>query len=153
MYDDGYKNIDNMDISEVCIKQMEERNCTTRPEMDWKVMDCRNCEYPDNTYDLIIDKSTIDAMLCSNNAFFNVAIMLKECQRVLKTGGYYVAISYGLPSNREFHFQRQHLSFNMKTFELKRICKDGGISLHYIYICQKQANSKTKLQANYDMVM
>lgn len=74
--------------------------------MGWKVMDCRDLKYPDNEFDMVIDKSTIDALLCGNNAFFNVAIMLKECQRVLKPGGYYVAISYGVPNNREFHFQR-----------------------------------------------
>ena len=54
---------------------------------------------------MIIDKSTIDALLCGENAYVNVAMMLKECQRVLKTYGYYVAISYGSPENREFHLK------------------------------------------------
>jgi ubiquinone/menaquinone biosynthesis C-methylase UbiE len=76
-------------------------------------MDVRELKYPDSKFDLIVDKSTIDAMLCGNNAYFNVAIMLVECQRVLKTGGYYVAVSYGQPPNREFHFQRDNLSFEL----------------------------------------
>ena len=67
-------------------------------------MDVRDLSYEEETFDLIIDKSTIDALLCGSHAYFNVAVMLKECQRVLKTGGYYVAISYGSPANREFHF-------------------------------------------------
>ena len=94
MYDDGYLRIDNMDISSVCIEQMKERN-ELRPHMTWKTMDARELKYPDETFDLIIDKSTIDALLCGNFAYINVAIMLKECQRVLKTGGYYMAVSYG----------------------------------------------------------
>lgn len=106
MYDEGYHLIENMDISEVCIDQMAKRSEGKRPHMGFKVMDCRNLAYDDETFDMVIDKSTIDALLCGSNAFFNVAIMLKECQRVLKTGGFYVAISYGQPSNREFHFQR-----------------------------------------------
>ena len=60
-------------------------------------MDCRDLKYEDEFFEMIIDKSTIDALLCGSFAYLNVAIMLKECQRVLKTGGYYIAISYGVP--------------------------------------------------------
>ncbi len=35
--------------------------------------------YDSNFFDLIIDKSTIDALLCGEDAFINVAKMLKEC--------------------------------------------------------------------------
>ena len=61
--------------------------------MKWEVMDVRELKYQDEFFDLVVDKSTIDALLCGNFAYLNVAIMLKECQRVLKTGGYYMAIS------------------------------------------------------------
>ena len=50
----------------------------------------------------------------------NVAIMLKECQRVLKTGGFYIAISYAQPRAREYHFVRKHLNFRLKTVEIKK---------------------------------
>lgn len=63
--------------------------------MKWSVMDVRDLKYEDNTFDLLLDKSTIDALLCGSFAYMNVATMLKECQRVLKVGGYYVAVSYG----------------------------------------------------------
>ena len=81
--------------------------------MKWDVMDVRELKYPDNSFDLIVDKSTIDALLCGDQAYLNVAIMLKECQRVLKEGGYYVAISYGQPENRLFHFKRAFLHVNL----------------------------------------
>lgn len=85
---------------------MVQRNQTNRPNMKWDVMDCRDLKYNDEYFDLIIDKSTIDALLCGDRAYLNVAIMMNECQRVLKTGGYYVAVSYGVPENREIHFKR-----------------------------------------------
>jgi hypothetical protein len=40
-------------------------------------MDIRNLSYPGGLFDLIIDKSTIDALLCGDNAYMNVAKMLK----------------------------------------------------------------------------
>lgn len=41
------------------------------------VMDVRALQYPPNTFDLIIDKSTIDALLCGDHAYINVALMMK----------------------------------------------------------------------------
>ena len=113
MYDEGYHNIFNMDISSICIDQMIERNKTQRPVMKWEVMDVRELKYESNKFDLIVDKSTIDALLCGDNAYLNVATMMKECQRTLKEGGYYVAISYGQPENRIFHFKRAFLKMNL----------------------------------------
>jgi len=66
-------------------------------------MDVMDLTYEDKTFDLIIDKSTIDALLCGDYSFLNVALMTKEIQRVLKTGGIYMIISYGMPENRLFH--------------------------------------------------
>ena len=62
MYDDGYKNIVNIDISTIVIEQMKERSIS-RPEMEFAVGDVMDIRYPDNTFDLAIDKSTIDALL------------------------------------------------------------------------------------------
>lgn len=66
-------------------------------------MDVRDLQYEDNYFDLIIDKSTMDALLCGDQSFLNVAIMTKEVQRVLKTSGIYLIISYGQPENRIMH--------------------------------------------------
>jgi len=66
-------------------------------------MDVRDLKYPSETFDLAIDKSTIDALLCGDHSFLNVAIMTKEIQRILKVGGIYLIISYGQPDNRVMH--------------------------------------------------
>ena len=60
MYDDGFKNLYNIDISSVCIEQMRVRN-RKRKQMIYEVMDCCDLKYPDNYFDIAIDKSTIDA--------------------------------------------------------------------------------------------
>eukprot|EP00356_Strombidium_inclinatum_P012707 CAMPEP_0170490806 /NCGR_PEP_ID=MMETSP0208-20121228/9574_1 /TAXON_ID=197538 /ORGANISM="Strombidium inclinatum, Strain S3" /LENGTH=94 /DNA_ID=CAMNT_0010766261 /DNA_START=292 /DNA_END=576 /DNA_ORIENTATION=- len=84
--------------------------------MIYEVMDVCDLKYPDNYFDVVIDKSTIDAILCGDNAFLNTAIMLKEGQRVLKVDGKYIAISYGKPSTRSFHFERKFLSWTLKEY-------------------------------------
>ena len=117
MYNDGYKNIENIDISKEVIKQMKERNID-KPLMTWKLMDCLNMKYDDKSFDAIVDKSTIDAILCGDYSFYNTAKMMNEVQRVLKDKGVYFAVSYGKPESRIFHFKRKHLDFNLDCFIL-----------------------------------
>jgi EEF1A lysine methyltransferase 4 len=136
LYEDNYKNIDNIDISATVISQMKQRNIQ-RPEMTWTVMDVRDLKFESNTYDLAIDKSTIDALLCGDNSYTNVAIMTKEVQRVLKPGGTYVVITYGAPDNRLDHFQWKHLHWEVSHQTLN----EGTNNLHYIYYCKKKQNA------------
>jgi ubiquinone/menaquinone biosynthesis C-methylase UbiE len=103
LYDDGYHNVYNIDISSVVIEQMLAWN-KDRSDMKYEVMDVCNMSYESNTFDVAIDKSTIDALLCGDDAFLNTAKMTKEVQRVLKPNGLYIAITYGTPENRDCHF-------------------------------------------------
>ena len=77
LYDAGYENIWNIDISSVCIEQMKERN-KNRKKMVYEVMDVCDLKYPDNFFDVAIDKSTIDAILCGDNPYLNTLLLLKE---------------------------------------------------------------------------
>ena len=51
----------------------------------------------------MVDQGTLDAILCGNSSFYNAAVMVKEVQRVLKTGGIYLVVSYGYPQARILH--------------------------------------------------
>lgn len=60
-------------------------------------------KYQNNFFDLIVDKSTIDCLLTGPQGFLNTALVLRECQRILKVGGFYVAICFGNPETRLEH--------------------------------------------------
>ena len=45
--------------------------------MTYDVMDVRKMTYPSNHFDLVIDKSTIDTLMCSENPLLNVAQMIE----------------------------------------------------------------------------
>lgn len=65
--------------------------------MKYEVMDVCDLRYSDNFFDIAIDKSTIDTLLTADQPFLKVAQMMKEMQRVIKTGGVYFGISFGSP--------------------------------------------------------
>jgi ubiquinone/menaquinone biosynthesis C-methylase UbiE len=89
-----------------------------------EVMDARNTTYPSESFDMAIDKSTLDALLCGDFSFVNVAQMTKEVQRVLKTDGYYFIVSFGAPENRLLHLKHDFLLMEVTTVKLE--CSPGN---------------------------
>ena len=80
LYDDGFPLIDSIDISASVISQMRVRNLA-REKMKFEVMDVRELHYDAMAYDLVLDKGTLDAILCGENSAYNAAKMVKVGQR------------------------------------------------------------------------
>lgn len=144
MFNDGFINNYNIDICENVINYMKERN-KDKKGLHYQAMDVRDMkDFQDETFDLIIDKSTLDALLCGEKSFVNVVLMTKEISRILKTGGIYFIISYGRPEYRLFHLQRKHLAFDIKVIEIKD--KNGNDdTVHFGYICTKLPEAKNNI--------
>ena len=84
-----------------------------------------------NSFDAVIDKGTMDAVLCGSSSYLKAVIMMKEVQRVLKTDGVFILISSGKPDNRVFHLERDFLSFDTNIFTIKNEYELGnGIGKH-----------------------
>lgn len=81
MYNDGYKNIVNIDYSKTVIEHMKER-CADKPEMSCKYshvrlqkwmgindiglgleMDIRDLKFDNESFDAVIDKGRLDMMM------------------------------------------------------------------------------------------
>lgn len=62
-------------------------------------------DYPDESFNGVIDKGTLDSVLCGEGSTANVAKMCMEISRVLKPNGVYFICSYGVPDNR-MHVRR-----------------------------------------------
>ena len=75
-------------------------------------MDCMDLKYENEFFDLVIDKSLLDCITCYSEAEIKVDKMLKECQRVIRTGGCYVIVSY---ADRMVHLKdRVFLDFEVQ---------------------------------------
>lgn len=123
--------------------------------MVYEVMDVCELKYPDNYFDIAIDKSTIDAILCGDNPYLNTCLLLKESQRVIKEdGGIYMAISYGKPATRSFHMERPCFSWILKEFVFYPVNFQNDTEKeeksHYIYVCTKNDKWKQVYKDNFE---
>ncbi|XP_062584917.1 eEF1A lysine and N-terminal methyltransferase-like [Saccostrea cucullata] len=95
LYDVGHHDITNIDISDVVVRQMIDRNKAQRPDMKYIKMDALNMDFEDSSFSVVLDKGTLDALMVDDSDAVTKDIdkMFSEIGRVLKLGGRYICIS------------------------------------------------------------
>jgi ubiquinone/menaquinone biosynthesis C-methylase UbiE len=71
---------------------MKEQN-KSRDKMKYVVMDVQHLDFEDESFDIVIDKSTMDCIFCCDNSDDMVKSMLSESFRVLKPKGLHLCLS------------------------------------------------------------
>ncbi|XP_020275314.1 methyltransferase-like protein 13 isoform X2 [Asparagus officinalis] len=170
MVKDGYVEIMNIDISSVVIEIMR-RKCAHIPQLKYVLMDVRDMSFfQDGSFDCVIDKGTLDSLMCGTDAPLSAFQMLEEVSRILKPGGIYMLITYGDPSVRVPHLNKAGQRWKIALYIIPRpgykkregcsspnsmmepvpLTEKGllppGFVLedpesHYIYVCKKISES------------
>lgn len=165
MVKDGYEELVNIDISSVAIDVMR-RKYANIPQLKYMQMDVRDMSFfPDESFDGVIDKGTLDSLMCGTDAPLSATQMLGEVSRLLKPGGIYMLITYGDPTVRMPHLNRPVYNWKITLYIIPRpgFQRPAGCSLdsylepvpttekgllppgftledpesHYIYVCIK----------------
>ncbi|XP_051809678.1 EEF1A lysine methyltransferase 4 [Acanthochromis polyacanthus] len=121
MYSAGYRAITNIDYSSVCISTMSERysNC---PGMTWHQMDVRQLSFPDASFDVVLEKATLDAIMVEEKTPWEVSPQtacfihqaLTEISRCLKPGGRFVSVTFAQPFFRKRLYARTEYNWSIK---------------------------------------
>jgi ubiquinone/menaquinone biosynthesis C-methylase UbiE len=93
LYDVGYRNIRSIDISDLAISMMSEKN-KQRKELIFEKMDATAMKYSDDSFSVVLDKGTLDALFTDTSAEVveRVEAMWGEVARVLRLGGRYLCV-------------------------------------------------------------
>ncbi|XP_076093580.1 eEF1A lysine and N-terminal methyltransferase-like [Mytilus galloprovincialis] len=95
LYDVGYHGIVNIDISDIVIRQMIDKNQSKRPDMKFLKKDVKQMDFEDGEFGVVFDKGTLDALMVdeTESVVADIDAMFKEIGRVLKQGGRYIIIT------------------------------------------------------------
>jgi len=140
MYQDGYLNITSIDFSGTVIETMRKRAAELGLDgLVYLDMDARSMTFLDDTFDCVIDKGTIDAMMCGKDNVFNVERTCLDVSRVLKPGGVFIVISYGQPESRmELFNDFAKFAWSVET---ELLAKQTSDSSHFVYIMKKDIHA------------
>lgn len=146
----GYTSLTNIDISRVAIDIMSERY-KDKPTMQWQQMNCCALDFPDETFDAVIAKGTVDSILCGEGSTANIAKFCSEVSRVLKPKGVFFIVSYGIPDNRLNYLEKEDVySWTVTVHSVAKPTvsaaavpsADDATGVHYLYICKKGGASE-----------
>lgn len=181
MVKDGYEDIVNIDISSVAIDLMKMKY-EKIPQLKYLQMDVRDMSFfEDESFDGVVDKGTLDSLMCGTDAPISASQMLGEVSRLLKPGGIYMLITYGDPKARMIHLKRKVYNWKIELyiiprpgFEKPRACSssmksylepvpitdDGQLPAefvledpdsHYIYVCKKMNEADENYIPSYTL--
>ncbi|EDO44209.1 predicted protein [Nematostella vectensis] len=147
MYNEGYTDITNIDYSPIVIENMK-RKCHAMRGMEWKVMDITKLDFPPNSFDVVIEKATLDALLVAEKDPWNPSVealktmecVLSKVSEILEPAGHFMSMTFSQPNFRLPFLARScyNWSISVQTY---------GESFHFFFFLMekgKQLSEKHK---------
>ncbi len=132
MYDDGFTDILNIDISEDVLQRMQKR-AQRREGLRYQYVDARSMPFDDDSFHLVIDKGTLDAL--AHGDAKGCADIVKETHRVLSAAGFFVMISHSTPTYRSDMLNIKALGWKTEVITMQNTDATGRA--HNAYLLQK----------------
>jgi ubiquinone/menaquinone biosynthesis C-methylase UbiE len=164
LYASEYTSIANIDFSETVIKQMQERHAE-KTTLAWEVMDVsEKLNYPDESFDVCIDKGCLDSILCGDSSTVKVNDSIYHVLRVLKKNGTFMLISHWPPEKWLGYLEIEAYHWSISVFAVPRPVvgvppESSGngirdttlqstysdpVAVHYVYVCRKLGDRNEK---------
>ncbi|KAG5189458.1 S-adenosyl-L-methionine-dependent methyltransferase [Tribonema minus] len=154
MHDAGYRNLVSTDFSEVVIQAMQQRYGDL-PGLRWEVMDMLNLQYPEGSFDMVLDKAAMDAITTAEGDMWDpdpavidaVHRMCTGVSRVLVPGGTFVQISFVQPHFRLPYLTGKRVGASVDYgWQCSKREIEGKVMPHFCYIMHK-AEARTAAPA------
>jgi SAM-dependent methyltransferase len=139
IYDAGFHNITNVDVSSSCIDLMSKSD--TRG-MKWQIANLTEpFPFAPSTFDFVLDKGTLDALIVDRadkwepeaDVYETAAHYFREIERVLTPNGIFLQISFGQPHFRRRLFEQREFRWDVHVHTLT-----PTHSFHFfMYECKK----------------
>lgn len=149
MVEEGYTSILNIDKSSIVIEDMQELY-KGRDGLSFECKDVMNMNFDSGSFDAVIEKGSLDSILCGDRSNIMAKRMLTQIHRVLKADGIYISISYAPPENRLRFFNQAEFTWNIFEYRIAKpilsttaaMSKEDSHTIHYVYVCIKKRRNQ-----------
>ncbi|KAG8222812.1 hypothetical protein J437_LFUL005018 [Ladona fulva] len=149
MYGDGYHNIVNIDYSDIVIGNMSKKYADLK-KMSWEVMDMRDMSFPDESFDVIFEKGTLDAMLVEDSPWHIseenaqlIDTILTQVSRILTRNGRFISVTFTQPHFRLPMYVKEKYEWDVEQLTF------GDCVQYFFYICTKGKPLKPSMLERY----
>ncbi|XP_069885818.1 endothelin-converting enzyme 2 isoform X3 [Dipodomys merriami] len=134
----GFPNVTSVDYSSVVVAAMQARYAHV-PKLHWETMDARALSFSNGSFDVVLEKGTLDALLAgerdpwtvSSEGVHTVDQVLSEVSRVLVPGGRFISMTSAGP-----HFRTRHYAQARYGWSLRHATYGSGFHFH-LYLMHK----------------
>ncbi|XP_027731129.1 EEF1A lysine methyltransferase 4 isoform X3 [Vombatus ursinus] len=134
----GFPNVVSVDYSPVVVAAMRDRYAHV-PVLRWETMDARALSFPNSTFDVVLEKGTLDAVLAGERDPWTVSPegiqtldeVLSEVSRVLTPQGRFISLTAAAP-----HFRVRHYAQPDYGWSLRHASYGSGFHFHF-YVMHK----------------
>ncbi|CBI17265.3 unnamed protein product, partial [Vitis vinifera] len=141
LYDAGFHGITNVDFSKVVISDMLRRNVRSRPDMRWRVMDITSMQFPDGSFDAILDKGGLDALMEPELGPKLGKMYLTEVKRVLKSGGKFIGLTLAESHVLGLLFSKFRFGWKMSIHVVSQKPSNKPSLLTFMVVAEKESST------------
>ncbi|OWK05707.1 ECE2 [Cervus elaphus hippelaphus] len=130
----GFPDVTSVDYSSVVVAAMRARYAHV-PMLRWETMDVRALGFPSGSFDVVLEKGTLDALLTGEQDPWTVSSegvhTVDQVSRVLVPSGRFISLTSAAPHFRTRHYAQAHYGWS-----LRHATYGNGFHFHF-YLMQK----------------
>lgn len=121
MFHDGYEHIKAFDLSSVCVKHMQEK-WKEYPTLEYLQGDAMAMQttFEPKSFHCIIDKGTIDSILCGYDSAPNADLCMNGIYNTLSNRGIFICVSYGTKDMRMEYIEKPEFNWKISVYQVAK---------------------------------